>query len=355
MISSGLDIFDRSVSELVRVAASDVRRCLTVDNLGGEFVNVLSYSGGKDSTAMYLLLKELGIPGRVVFADTGWEHPATYRQVEMISQLTGGVPVEVVSLDSVKFLDGIWRRYMQTLCAAGVPVPLSVIRRKYKATRPTGNRFLDLAKGKGMLPSMFRRFCTEFLKINPIRDQIYQSIWDEGKIVVSWQGVRRQESRARSHLPLFQLLEHRQRKRDGGLYAFRPLIDWRLPDVWAMHDRHQYKRNELYDEGANRVGCFPCIMSSKAEIAMIARRYPERIDLIEEFEGHINEQLQHSTASFFNQSTGGGASTIRDVVNWATLPLAEWQARRVPVLQMQESDAELSDHLTSCDLFGACE
>ena len=39
---------------------------------------IASVSGGKDSAAMCLHLRELGIPYDAVFMDTGWEHPATY-------------------------------------------------------------------------------------------------------------------------------------------------------------------------------------------------------------------------------------------------------------------------------------
>lgn len=39
---------------------------------------VASVSGGKDSAAMSLHLRELGLEHRRVFMDTGWEHPKTY-------------------------------------------------------------------------------------------------------------------------------------------------------------------------------------------------------------------------------------------------------------------------------------
>jgi predicted subunit of tRNA(5-methylaminomethyl-2-thiouridylate) methyltransferase len=55
---------------------------------GGELV--LSYSGGKDSNATAMLLRRAGLPFRAVFADTGWEHPETYRYIREVAPETLG-------------------------------------------------------------------------------------------------------------------------------------------------------------------------------------------------------------------------------------------------------------------------
>ena len=60
---------------------------------------VLSFSGGKDSTALYLLALEQGVDFLPVFADTGHEHELTYDYVRNISRLTGGPEVKWVRAD----------------------------------------------------------------------------------------------------------------------------------------------------------------------------------------------------------------------------------------------------------------
>ena len=51
---------------------------------------VASVSGGKDSTAMLLHLRDVGIwPVRAVFFDTGWEHADTYQHIDYLAHKLG--------------------------------------------------------------------------------------------------------------------------------------------------------------------------------------------------------------------------------------------------------------------------
>jgi 3'-phosphoadenosine 5'-phosphosulfate sulfotransferase (PAPS reductase)/FAD synthetase len=49
---------------------------------------VVSFSGGKDSTAMLIKLVESGYPiSAVLFFDTGWEFPEMYRHIEKVEEI----------------------------------------------------------------------------------------------------------------------------------------------------------------------------------------------------------------------------------------------------------------------------
>ena len=53
-------------------------------------MNIVSFSGGKDSTAMLLRMIELGIPvDKIVFADTGFEFPELYEYIKRIENYLG--------------------------------------------------------------------------------------------------------------------------------------------------------------------------------------------------------------------------------------------------------------------------
>ncbi len=94
-------------------------------------------------------------------------------------------------------------------------------------------------------------------------------------------GVRAAESKARSNLPEWEVW------RDTNSDVWRPLLHWSEQDVIDIHHRHNVTPNPLYLKGASRVGCWPCIFARKAEIRLLAKIDPERIDRIERLEAEV--------------------------------------------------------------------
>jgi 3'-phosphoadenosine 5'-phosphosulfate sulfotransferase (PAPS reductase)/FAD synthetase len=210
---------------------------------------VASVSGGKDSAAMSLYLTELGIEHDRVFMDTGWEHPDTYKYLRgALTEKLG--PIHEVR--SAKYPKGM---------------PQMVVER-------------------GTFPSRIRRLCTTELKIYPMRDYI-QRRQDAGEELISVVGIRRAESEARSRMPEWEW------NNELDLEVWRPLILWSEQDVIDIHHRHGLPPNPLYlrGEGVQRVGCWPCIFSRKAEIKQVAEQTPERIELIAQLEQQVAEEV----------------------------------------------------------------
>lgn len=270
-----------------------------------QFVNV---SGGKDSTAMWLLALERGEEIQAVFADTGHEHPLTYEYLDYLEKRLG--PVRRVKAD---FTQQIARKrdVVQTKWRAD-GVPEEYIQRALSALQPTGNHFLDLCLWKGRFPSSKARFCTQELKVLPIELQVFAPILDSGEEVVSWQAVRRDESPARAQLS-------EREKTVGYLYAYeiyRPVLDWTVQDVFAMHAKHAIDPNPLYRLGMGRVGCMPCINARKDELLEIARRFPEELARVREWEHLVSEASKRKSSTFFATADNKGVG-IDAVVEWA--------------------------------------
>lgn len=252
---------------------------------------VASVSGGKDSTALILALREAEIPARYVFADTGWEAPETYEYLDTLRARLG-ITIDVVGVEG-----GMVAR----------------------------------AETRAGFPSRMTRWCTRELKIEPLR-RYHDGL---GVETISAMGVRGQESAARA-----KLTEWEDDAEWGG-FVWRPLMLWKVEDVIGIHHRHGVSMNPLYRAGFDRVGCFPCIFESKEGIRQTAAQHPERI---EEIAGHERRftalraernaekpgRYSHAQASFFLASDRLKPMTIHEVVTWSR---TDRGGRQLPLLQ----------------------
>lgn len=238
-------------------------------------------SGGKDSQAAATwLVKESGCPSekiRVTFCDTGNEHQWTYDHVKYIGKCLG---IDIITIKNE--LD-----------------------------------FYQYAEKKGMFPRPIYRFCTTYLKMEVTQKYINQF---ENKKVLLISGIRAEESTKRAKMEPFYWNDY------FACDTYLPLFTWTLREVWkylADHDQHV---NPLYSLGARRVGCFPCMMSNKHEIRMIAEKFPDRIDMIRGWENKINSTffaIRTAPDRFSSKECVGKdgikykLATIDDIVEWS--------------------------------------
>lgn len=209
--------------------------------------NIISFSGGKDSTALLLWARENLDDYIVVWMDTGWEHDITYAYVDYIDrELIGG---NLIRLKSDKY-----------------------------------NGFEDLAIKRGRVPSTKARFCTQELKLFPVM-KFYDTLRDEYEIH-SYVGIRADESFSRSKMKEVNFdLDY------FGVWIHRPLLKWKAEDVFAIMKKHNVEPNPLYKMGMKRVGCMPCIMSNHKDMREIVKRFPDVVDRIRELEQKIGRSF----------------------------------------------------------------
>ncbi len=277
--------------------------------------HILSFSGGKDSTAMYLHAMESGRDFLPVFADTGNEHEATLDYVRDLPRLTGGPAIRWVKADFSGDFERKRRFVEEQWPKDGVPDDR--VRAALEALHPTRVPFLDLCMMKGRFPSTRARFCSEELKYHPIFYQVQEPLLEDGQIVCSWQGVRADESASRAKMRRWEHV-------GGGLWNWRPIFRWTVEDVFAIHRRHGIEPNPLYKQGMGRVGCMPCIHARKSEIKEIAHRFSDHIARIELWEALVGDcSKRFGIGSFFavGKTPGHDKSKpspgIWDVVEWA--------------------------------------
>lgn len=273
---------------------------------------VVSVSGGKDSTACLIALREAGLSFRAVFADTGWEAPETYVYLDTLRGIFG--PIDTV------------RAASQTGAVGGM---------------------VDRIQHRAGFPARMQRWCTTELKVQPLR--AYHDALGEDTISVV--GVRAEESAARSTMP-----EVEDDSRWGG-WIWRPLIAWSERDVYEAHRRAGVPLNPLYLRGHTRVGCWPCIHARKDEIRLIADHDPGRIDEIEAMEREASEErarrntvdpgrYAHERGTFFQsrETREGVSAGVREVVAWSRTSRG---GKQLPLLVDPPSDG--------CFRWGLCE
>ena len=273
--------------------------------------HVVSISGGKDSTAMYLeAMERLQGDFLPVFADTGNEHDLTLEYISRLAERTGGPEVQWVKAD---FRERLFAR-KSFIGENYEPEKAAEAMAALEAMEEDSSPFLALCIWKGMFPCNIKRFCTSELKILPIQRHVYAPLLDSGHAVVSWQGIRAEESAARSKALETEILGE-------GVMAYRPLLHWSVQDVFAMHRRHGLDPNPLYKLGMSRVGCMPCLMARKKEIAQIVRRFPEHIEKIRRWENLVQQASKKGVATFFPCTKVPGIADMRakidNVVAWS--------------------------------------
>ena len=277
---------------------SEVQQAL--DRIGDRRL-IASVSGGKDSTALALLFRLHDIPYTAVHQDTGWESTETDHYLrEVLPDHIG--PIEILRAE-VPLAPRVEAAAEHIEALLGKP----------------RSAMVRLALHKGMFANRRARYCTQELKIVPLRGYL-DALEDEA---VNSVGIRWEESARRSEYPEWEW--------SGTLDCdvWRPMLDWTEADVIDLHKQLGVPPNPLYLRGSARVGCWPCLFSRKHEIRMMAESDPGRVVAIEALERAVSWMAAERYAakdmdlplipSFFEgrQALGGRTLPIRDVIAWS--------------------------------------
>lgn len=265
---------------------------------------IVSVSGGKDSVAASLHLRDLGITHDRIFLDTGWEHPDLYTHLDYLDQVLGPI-----------------KRIKPSIPNIGNDV-LPEVEAIEALVGSSPSAFIRWTVRKIMFPSRVRRWCTQELKVRPFLRYVESLDQD----IVNVVGIRAEESVARSRLPERELMPGAEH-----IEVWRPIIRWTEAEVIAIHKRHGVRPCPLYLQGSTRVGCWPCIQSNKGELSELAKDTQRvmAIELLEELVGRLRAERARGRGvepgkapTFFrsprrNQEGVRTSIPIRDVLEWS--------------------------------------
>lgn len=185
-----------------------------------EVRHILGISGGKDSAALAIYLRDRVPNMEYFFCDTGKELPEVY---EYLDRLRARLGIEITQLSSERGFD----------------------------------HWLDVYGG--MLPSPRARWCTKALKIEPIE----KFVGDDQAI--SYVAIRADEEDRKGYISTKPNIEARFPFIEDGLTK---------NDIFQILDESGVGRPKYYD-WRSRSGCFFCFFQQKIEWVRLADEHPE--------------------------------------------------------------------------------
>ncbi len=190
--------------------------------------HIVSLSGGKDSTALAVYMRDRPIDMEYIFCDTGKELPETYEYLNKVEAYLGK---PIVHLNSEYSFDHWMKVY------------------------------------SGFLPSARMRWCTKTLKIKPFEKYCAEDM------VYSYIGLRADENRQGyiSHKP--NIIP---------VYPFRE-DGITKPDVFRILEESGLGVPTYYD-WRTRSGCYFCFFQRKAEWIGLKDNHPELFELAKSYE-----------------------------------------------------------------------
>ena len=195
-------------------------------------MNIVSFSGGKDSTAMLLMMIEHKIQiDYIVFCDTGVEFPGMYKHIKKVEKYIGRKITIVKSKNSYEYFLGEHVKRNGTV-------------------------------GYGH-PDFRNRWCTQVLKKSPFKKFIKSLNIDKSE-VIEYHGIA------------FDEIKRTEKNKEKGRIIKYPLVDWEITEKMALEYCYNkgFNWDGLYEDFV-RVSCFTCPMSRIGELRTLYNKYPE--------------------------------------------------------------------------------
>jgi 3'-phosphoadenosine 5'-phosphosulfate sulfotransferase (PAPS reductase)/FAD synthetase len=208
--------------------------------------HVVSFSGGKDSTALVIGMIERNYQiDDIIFCDTGVEFPQMYEHIDKVEKYIGR---KVTKLKAEHSFEYMMFDYVKT-------------KGKHKGE-----------KGYGW--SDFRnRWCTSYLKKGMVKRYLRQY-----EDVVEYHGIAVDEA-------------HRTNKNNEKIIKY-PLIEWNMTEKDCLEYCYSkgFDWGGLYKDFA-RVSCYLCPLQRLSELKVIYNKYPELWQKMRELDDRCIKQF----------------------------------------------------------------
>lgn len=195
--------------------------------------HIVSFSGGKDSTAMLLMMIEKGMEiDEIIFLDTGVEFPEMYKHIEKVEIYIDKKITKLKAENSYEFMMFDYEK------------------KKGKNKGQKGYSWADFRN----------RWCTQYLKkqvMNRYLKEKYKNIE-----IIEYHGIAADETK--------RLVKNREKN------IKYPLAEWGIIEKEAL----EYCYNKGFDwdglyKKFDRVSCWCCPLKNLKELKVLYKEYPE--------------------------------------------------------------------------------
>jgi len=209
----------------------------------------VSFSGGKDSTAMLLMMLEKNEPiHSIIFCDGGWEFPQMLDHIDKVEKYVG---MEIVRV------------------SPAVNFTYSLLERKVNPR----DKNKEAVYGYGW-PSQMRRWCTreKISAIDKYRNTIPNPVACIGMAYDEFLRLNSKESQKAKYEIRYPLVEYEVTEADALEYCYQKGFYW----------------DGLYTK-FKRVSCFCCPLQTLGELRKLRKHYPELWNQMLEWESIMPE------------------------------------------------------------------
>ena len=285
-----------------------------------ETVHVLGISGGKDSAALAILMRDKVPDMQYFFCDTGEELPETYEYLAMLETYLGK-PIKRLNPE---------RDFTHYL----------------KIYSPGGG--IDPATGvpeEPYLPSQRMRWCTAQLKLKPFEQWVDKDF--AGRKILSYVGIRADENRD-------GYISHRANIE--AVYPFKD-VGYGKDDIFRILEESGVGYPKYY-EWRTRSGCYFCFFQRKAEWVGLRERHPDLYAKAKSYEKIVRDSETGEIVKRYSWSQGETLEEMEAPERVEQIKanhqkfLEEEKRRRRPVrlLEMFEDALDNDDDTLPCQI-----
>ena len=276
-------------------------------------VVILGFSGGKDSVAAALRLKELGVTPELWHHDVDggpdeaeptlrWDWPITRDYCRAFAEALGmpiyyswrigGLTGELLKEDD-RTKPVRYERPDGTIGQGGGLTGAIATRRRFPAIGP------DLRT----------RWCSSVVKIDVMSVAIAGQDRFRGKRVLVVTGERAEESANRARYADFESHRNHQPgpRAQRHVDHWRPVLHWTESEVWDIMRRHSVQPHPCYRLSFSRASCALCIFLSDDDLATVNAIMPDRIATMDGLEKSFGCTLKRDRAPISEHAAAGRA------------------------------------------------